>query len=321
MGTDRRDVIELVCGDGSGRLKIAPQRGFNAFAWDVEWRGRTIPVLWSEPLFPGEGTRSTGSGIPILFPFAGRIGGARFSWRGTTYQLPDGDGQGNAIHGAVCDRAWEIVEQEPDRVTGCFVASRQWPEWSTQWPADFRLECTYTLRPWRLEVRFTVSNLSPAALPCGLGIHPYFAVDLDGEAARLHLPAHRRWELEGLVPTGHWDDWHEPPGGIALAETRLDDVVSSWEPTADGWQEVVLQRAADAPDVTIRFRGADFPFGVVYTAPHRRAVCFEPYSMLPNAFALAGEGIETGLWVLEPGASRGVSISIGVGDDTSGDSS
>jgi aldose 1-epimerase len=40
---------------------------------------------------------------------------------------------------------------------------------------------------------------------------------------------------------------------------------------------------------------------VVYTAPHLEAIALEPYSCIPNPFALEEQGIDTGLRVLSPG--------------------
>jgi aldose 1-epimerase len=42
---------------------------------------------------------------------------------------------------------------------------------------------------------------------------------------------------------------------------------------------------------------------VVYTPPHREAICIEPYTCVPDCFRLAGEGIDAGLRVLNPGQS------------------
>ena len=308
---DGRGIVELTAVDQSARLSIAVARGFNAFRWDVDQAGETIPILWSEPAFPDRSARATGSGIPLLFPFGGRIAGRRYEWRGRTYELPEGDGRGNAIHGAVFDRPWHIVECSGDRVTARFHAGADWPQWESQWPADFRIDCSYRLQPRALVVAFDIENRSHAPLPCGLGIHPYFAVDLDREPVRLDLPATRRWELQGLVPTGEFSPWDNPPAGMPLKDVVLDDVVSDWSDSGgDGTQRVTLRRGPSHPDVALSFDASDFPFCVVYTAPTRRAVCIEPYSMLPNAFELRERGIETGMWLIEPGGGRSTEIRI-----------
>ena len=68
-------------------------------------------MLWSHPDFAGGNERPSGSGIPLLFPFPGRIGKAKYSFGGREYQLEPGDAFGNAIHGFVHKRPWRVVEQ------------------------------------------------------------------------------------------------------------------------------------------------------------------------------------------------------------------
>ena len=51
---------------------------------------------------------------------------------------------------------------------------------------------------------------------------------------------------------------------------------------------------------TIRF-GSPFRECVVFTPPHREAICLEPYSCVANAYELRDRGIDTGLQELLPG--------------------
>ena len=57
-------------------------------------------------------------------PFAGRIGGAAYEFRGRRFELEPNDGLGNAIHGFVYNRPWRVVEQSALRVVGEFQASK-----------------------------------------------------------------------------------------------------------------------------------------------------------------------------------------------------
>ena len=58
--------------------------------------GQYVDINWSAPGFAEGPQRPSGSGIPVLFPFPGRIQGTVFHWEGKDYSLPAGDGQGNA---------------------------------------------------------------------------------------------------------------------------------------------------------------------------------------------------------------------------------
>ena len=77
--------------------------------------------------------------FPILFPFPGRISGTSFHFRGRDYPLQAGDGIGNAIHGFVLNRPWQVVEQSDHRVVGRFHAAKVDASLLEHWPADFEL--------------------------------------------------------------------------------------------------------------------------------------------------------------------------------------
>ena len=56
--------------------------GFNCFEFQVQHHGRPVDILWSADGFERGGERPSGSGIPLLFPFPGRIKGKTLRWDG-----------------------------------------------------------------------------------------------------------------------------------------------------------------------------------------------------------------------------------------------
>ena len=69
--------------------------------------GPASPDAWRE--HPHRG------GIPILFPWPGRIAGARFTFKGREYRLPVNEpARGHAIHGFACERAFRVTRRGPD---------------------------------------------------------------------------------------------------------------------------------------------------------------------------------------------------------------
>ncbi len=62
--------------------------GFNCFSWSVQFDEGPRDLLWAEPGFETGGHRPSGSGIPLLFPFPGRIGHAQFTYDDRTYLIP-----------------------------------------------------------------------------------------------------------------------------------------------------------------------------------------------------------------------------------------
>ena len=49
---------------------------------------------------------------------------------------------------------------------------------------------------------------------------------------------------------------------------------------------------------------------VVYTPPHREAICIEPYTCVPDSLQLERQGVNAGLRVLAPGESFQTRIDI-----------
>jgi len=294
--------------DASGAAaQIAPERGFNCFRWQAICEGRPIEMLWSVPNFAGGEGRPSGSGIPLLFPFPGRIGQGRFAWENREYSLEPNDGQGNAIHGFAYDRPWRIVDQSDVRLTAEFHAFADDPALRSRWPADFQLTASYELAADSLKLSITVKNPSDRPLPWGLGVHPYFRVPLGGarmEDCVVTAPVHDQWELAALVPTGKREATmicSEMRNGRPLSAGPLDAVFHLQDTTGATRSAQLHDPLADR---TLRLTfSRDFRECIVYTPPHREAVCIEPYTCCPDPFRLAAAGADAGGRVLPPGES------------------
>ena len=154
--------------------------GSNLYSLCVPIGDREVDLLWAAEDF-GRGTeRPSGSGIPILFPFPGRIAGTGFEWEEKSYALEAGDAFGNAIHGFVYNRPWRVTAQTESSLTTQFQASVDDATILERWPADFKITMVYELHDRTLELRCTVENPDSRPLPFGLGFHPYFRLPLLG---------------------------------------------------------------------------------------------------------------------------------------------
>jgi aldose 1-epimerase len=277
-----------------------------------------LEALWSAPDFVTGKGRPSASGIPLMFPFAGRIRGTSFRFGGSSFELTAGDGQGNAIHGFVIDRPWRVTERATQRVRGEFSASVDAPELLPHWPADFRISAEYEVRGTSLVCQYTIDNPGEGALPFGFGTHPYFRVPLGGPSAedcRVTVPVAEEWELEKLLPTGRKTASAlaaELGKGMPFASMKLDHVFS-------GVRFDNHRATATVDDTRSRRRLSmtfddQFPAVVVYNPPHREAVCIEPYTTIPDAFTMAERGIEPHLMDIAPGKSFRTQIEIRVDD-------
>lgn len=301
------DTIVLRDEASGAEARLLADYGFNCFDFRVTCDGSVVPVLWAEDGFESGEKRASGSGIPLLFPYPGRIRGRSLQWEGREIPLEGDDGLGNAIHGYVIARPWRVLEQTGHRIVGQFQASVDEPALLHRWPADFRITATYEVVGNELRMGYKIENPDTKPLPCGLGTHPYFCVPLGGAEAdqcRVQLPVDRRWELAHMLPTGKQPEVEAPQAyraGLAFGEMQFDDVFTGLEFDGDLCRCRIVDPSSDVT-VTIEFDGV-FRECVVYNPPHREAVCIEPYTCVPNAAELAAGGADTGLRVLAPGES------------------
>jgi aldose 1-epimerase len=255
------------------------------------------------------------SGIPILFPWPGRIAGGRFTFGGREVRLPINEpARGNAIHGLVYNRCFSVKRRGPYYLSAELDSASD-PELTAIWPYPFRLGIDYEIGGG-LRMRASVINTGSSAMPFGLGAHPYFHAPLRGRAGResvmLRVDADRRWKVDaGLIPTGEC----EPVAGdfdlrrpVALDGKSYDDVFLRSNPSADA-------PAARLVDPMMRlavelWAAPAFREVVVYAPPDRAVVSLEPYTCAPDAFNLSARGIAAGMIELAPGARFEASFEI-----------
>lgn len=299
--------------------KVLVGYGFNCYSFQAAPAGKPVEVLWAAPNFESGKERPSHSGIPLLFPFPGRVRGTSFKFRGQEYKLvglPD-DGRGNAIHGFVLNRPWRVTEQTKTRVVGEFQASKDDPALLKMWPADFVVSCSYELSGNSLKSAIKVTNPDERPLPFGLGTHAYFRVPLGpgGVAAdcKVTVPVTDYWPLENMLPTGKKspaDGTRGLKNGLLFSDTKLDDVFAGLK-FNQGRAEATIDDSQAGRKLTITF-DEGFPNCVVYNPPHREAICLEPYSCVPDPFTLEEHGVATGLRVLNPGESHTYHVDIRV---------
>jgi len=305
--------------DGRGAVaKVCPALGFNCYRWHVPGAGE---LLYCDPNFFTDG-KPTRSGIPVLFPFPNRIRDGRYSWDGKEYQLPLNDPSGrNAIHGFACRHSWQVVDHGADErsawVVGEFRGGVDAPQEWRLWPADYRLWLTCRLRADRLQLEAVVEHIDQEIpfvehtdqellLPFGLGYHPYFLLPdtATGEPpdGRLEAPARSYWELKDSLPTGAIhpvEGRRDLNGPRSVRDLTLDDVLTGVPTESPPGAEGLCPRGRI--NRLFLYASSAFRELVVFTPPHRKAVCLEPYTCTTDAINLQQRGVDAGLLVLPPG--------------------
>jgi len=285
---------------------VVPSIGNMAYEFKVNgknvlwWPYATLAEMRAKPQF---------GGIPFLAPWANRLSEDAYYANGQKFRLnPDlgnihRDQNGKPIHGLLnYSPDWKVIDVEADG-SGAWVTSRlefwKHPEMMAQFPFAHSIEMTYRLSADALEVRTVIKNLSADPMPVGIGYHPYFQIlDAPRDQWKVHLAAQDHFVLSNLlIPTGVTKPL-EFPGLFPLAGVSLDDVFS-----VQGHLESKMlptfsvQGAQQKISVTY---GAKYPIAVVYAPPGRSFICFEPMSIITDAFNLAQAGLYKNLQSIPP---------------------
>lgn len=310
------EIITIADAKTGSRAKLLPAIGMNCYGFSVPAGDAPLEALWAAADFTDGTAKPSGSGIPLLFPFAGRIRGTSFRFEGKEYPLIAGDGLGNAIHGFVINRPWRVAERAADRVVGVFQASVDDSELLKHWPADFRITAEYSVRGQTLTAEYLIENPDDKPLPFGFGTHAYFRVPLGGANAdncQVKVPASYCWDLKELLPTGATSVPEFVPriaAGMPFGEMKFDTVFGGLE-FENHRCTTTIHDPAGGRTLSQTFDD-QFTACVVYNPPHRQAVCMEPYTTIPDPFSLQGRDIDPHLKVLAPGESFRTRILIAV---------
>lgn len=295
---------------------LVPGLGANCVAWAITHDGQRLEVLETPPTAEDLRTRKFRAGIPVLWPFPGRVREATYTSGDQEYHLPRTDKGGvHHIHGVVNMAGWRIANQEatPD---GARVVLSIGPEdiaddMRAGYPFNFALSLEFTLSGRRLIIDTFVNNKNPdQPLPFSYGLHPYFRAPLvksettpDRTACDVLIPAASRWPThEGLptaapqplIPDKDFRQWRP------LGSQPFDDMYTGVSYDGD-WTTAGYRDPGANLEVRIQ---ADHNFRewVLFTQPNRPSLCIEPYTAPPNAINFEREGLaNSGLTVLPPG--------------------
>jgi len=317
---DSVQVIQLSEPSSGVSARISPTLGWNLFELHLLVDGKPVPVLMEPTDFGALKASPSRFGNPVLFPFPNRIQKGQFHWDGKTYNTPVNNG-GNAIHGFALRSVWRVTEKRAEtdfaQVTAEWQLSKDAPEHLEHWPADAKLEITYTLTKQELKATAKVTNPDTMRLPWGLGYHTYFLLPLSKagnvDDARVVIPASRRWHLEQFLPTGVKEAlpaYLDFRNGLPLKGLKADDVLTDLAHNADGRVESLLMDKAIGWEIVL---STPRPFSelVVFTPSwNAKSIALEPYTQTTDAINLAQKGIDGGLRVLDPGQSEILDIRI-----------
>lgn len=228
----------VVLSAGPLRAEIAPAVGGSIATLFTPPRtgGATRRVDWLRPA-SAEGLArrdplAMGS-FPLL-PFCNRIRDGVAHFEGRDIRFPPnhpGVASPHPLHGIGWQRIWTVTRAEPTEVELALQVAV-----SPAWPWRFSATQRVTLSERGLAVAMTLTNEDTAAMPAGIGHHPYFP----------HLPGTRfttataaMWRADAEVMPLALESGYEVQrlrDGVLLDQLDLDNNFSGWERMARvGW--------------------------------------------------------------------------------------
>lgn len=306
--------------DGFAALTLsAPEHGIEAaFAPGAGMVGCSL-LHRSEELLGQRGglatyvaERST-MGIPLLHPWANRLGARRFELAGREVDVDAAeppaseDPNGLPIHGLLAAASgWQVSRRDSADDGGTIearfdLAAEPGLMGAFPYPHEIALEATLSGPTLTIATRVRASGEVP--VPISFGFHPYFALpDTDRADWQIEIPVSERLVLdERSLPTGE----REP---VAVADGRLgtrtfDD---GYVAPADA---APFSVAGGGRRIEVRFESG-YPYAQVYAPDDDDVIALEPMTAPTNALVTDGSELP----LVEPGESFGAVFTVTVTD-------
>jgi len=154
---------QLAFGDVS--VEVVPERG----ALVTALRVGSHDVLYLDRETLADPAKNVRGGIPLLFPFAGKLADETLTLTGTKMKQ----------HGFARNRAWSVTERDAASLTMTLAADA---ETRAQFPFDFTAHHRVLLVPGGVELELAIVA-GDRDVPVSPGWHPYFAIARETKAA------------------------------------------------------------------------------------------------------------------------------------------
>jgi aldose 1-epimerase len=234
-------------------------------------------------------------GIPILYPWANRLGATTYTAEDVTVTLTPGengvraDPSGLPIHGTLAAyRGWKVTA-ESDNELSAEVDFGADPRLLAGFPYPHLLAVTVRLAERTLTVRTTVSATGDRAVPLCFGFHPYLRLpDAPRSDWVIETPPLRHLQLDDRgLPTG--ESGQQPATRQQLGGNAFDD---AYDQVADG---AVFAVSGGGRRIEVRFERG-YPAAQIFAplaedpqqAAEKDVVCFEPMTAPTDALRRGG---------------------------------
>jgi galactose mutarotase-like enzyme len=226
-------------------------------------------------------------GIPILYPWANRLGDNTYTAEGVTVTLTPGengvrpDPNGLPIHGTLAAYpGWRVTAESENELTAEVDFGAD-PRLLASFPYPHVLEVAVRLADRALTVRTTVTATGDRAVPLCFGFHPYLRLpDVPRGEWMIETPPLRHLSLDGRgLPTGESEP--QPAGAEHLGDKAFDD---AYDQVGDG---AVFAVSGAGRRLEVHFERG-YPAAQIFAPPAEDLLCFEPMTAPTDALRRGG---------------------------------
>ncbi|SPM29232.1 aldose 1-epimerase [Mycobacterium terramassiliense] len=226
-------------------------------------------------------------GIPILYPWANRLGGNTYTAESATVTLAPGengvraDPNGLPIHGTLAAYpGWRVTAQSENELSAEVDFGAD-PKLLASFPYPHVLAVTVRLAERALTVGTTITATGDTSVPLCFGFHPYLRLPgvPRGEWV-IETPPLRHVLLDDRgLPTGESEP--RPAREEALGDKAFDD---AYDEVADG---VVFAVSGGGRRLEVHFERG-YPAAQIFAPLAEEVVCFEPMTAPTDALRRGG---------------------------------
>ncbi len=226
-------------------------------------------------------------GIPILYPWANRLGGNTYTAENKTVTLSPGekgvrpDPNGLPIHGTLAAYAdWRVMAESVNELTAevNFGADARL---LASFPYPHLLAVTVRLAGRALTLRTTITATGDTPVPLCFGFHPYLRIpDVARGEWIIETPRLRHLSLDGQgLPTGQTAP--QPENREPLGDTAFDDAYDQVDEGA------VFAVSGGGRRLEVHFEQG-YPAAQIFAPVAEDLVCFEPMTAPTDALRRGG---------------------------------
>ena len=226
-------------------------------------------------------------GIPILYPWANRLGANSYTVDGETITLTPGenrvrpDPNGLPIHGVLAAHpGWRVMTESADELIAELDFGAD-PALLASFPFPHLLVVRVALAGRTLTMHTTVAATGDKAVPLCFGFHPYLRLpELPRAQWTIETPAMRHLGVDDRgLPTGETSA--QPAASESLDDKSFDD---GYDQLTDG---AVFAVSGGGRRIEVHFEQG-YPAAQIFAPPAEDLVCFEPMAAPTDALRRGG---------------------------------